>query len=185
MKCVLILLAAGLSRRFGPENKLLHLVEGKPLYRHTLDKLEKLQDEETRLLVMTNTPEIQRDCDARGICWGASPQAEDGIAHTIRAALALGNGADAYVFFVADQPKLKEQTIRRFLAQCRAQKAGLACLASGDVPGNPAWFDRAYLPELQALQGDVGGRRILLRHKDEIFYCPAETEELEDIDLPS
>ncbi|MBR1780999.1 MAG: NTP transferase domain-containing protein, partial [Oscillospiraceae bacterium] len=49
MKKTMILLAAGASRRFGGENKLLYELGGLPLYRHTLDKLIRLTDAETAL----------------------------------------------------------------------------------------------------------------------------------------
>ena len=38
MKIALIMLAAGNSRRFG-SNKLLYEIDGKPMYRHILEKL--------------------------------------------------------------------------------------------------------------------------------------------------
>lgn len=184
MRKALIFLAAGLSRRFGPENKLLHEVEGLPLYRHTLDKLERLQGESTCLLVVTNTPEIQRHCEARGISWTPSPEAERGIAHSLRAGLAAAGELDAYVCFVADQPKLKEETIRRFLRACEAAGAGLGCLAYGDRRGNPVWFGADHLSELMALTGDVGGRCVLDRHPGQVCYYQVAREELEDVDLP-
>ena len=184
MKTALILLAAGLSRRFGPEDKLLLELEGRPLYRHTLDKLEQLRDEDTRLLVMTNTPAIQDWCGGRGIPWGASPRAAEGISHTIRAALALAGEADSYVFFVSDQPRLRESTIGRLLECCRGSGAPLGCLSCGGRRGNPAWFSARFRPELEALSGDTGGRAVLQRHLEEAVLVPAAPEELEDIDLP-
>lgn len=181
----LILLAAGLSRRFGPENKLLAQVEGLPLYRHTLDKLERLRAPDTRLLVMTNTPEIQTWCQNRKIPWGASPQADQGISHTIRAALALAGDTEAYVFLVADQPKLEESTIRRLLAACEASNAPVGCLVSGDRRGNPVWFSASLRPELEALAGDTGGRAVLKAHWDQAVKVEADRDELADVDLPS
>lgn len=185
MTKTLILLAAGLSRRYGAENKLLAGVDGLPMYRHILDKLERLRDGETALLVMTNTPEIQADCTARQIEWRESPRAAEGIAQTIRCALEHAPETDAYVFFVADQPKLKETTIRSFLHRCGTSDQGLGCLCSGKGRGNPAWFRRRYLPELCALSGDRGGRTILERHPEDLLLCGAGAEELEDVDVPS
>ena len=43
MKIALIMLAAGNSRRFG-SNKLLYEIEGKPMYRHILEKLMIVQN---------------------------------------------------------------------------------------------------------------------------------------------
>lgn len=184
MRKALIFLAAGLSRRFGPENKLLHEVEGLPLYRHTLDKLERLQGESTCLLVVTNTPEIQRHCEARGISWTPSPEAERGISHSFRSGLTAAGDADAYVCFVADQPKLREETICRFLRTCEEAGAGLGCLACGKTWGNPVWFAAGYRPELMTLTGDTGGKAVLRRHPDRVLPVPVESWELEDVDLP-
>lgn len=185
MTKTLILLAAGLSRRFGPENKLLSPVAGRPLFRHTLDKLEKFQDPNTRLLVMTNTPEIQAWCQSRGIPWGESPEAHRGISHTIRSALALAGETEAYVFFVADQPKLEETTIKRLLSSCEAKNALLGCLVSGERRGNPVWFSALLRPELEALTGDTGGRVVLQKYWAQAVKVEADRSELEDVDLPS
>ena len=184
MRKALIFLAAGLSRRFGPENKLLHEVDGSPLYRHTLDKLERLQGENTCLLVVTNTPEIQRHCEGRNISWTSSPEAARGIAHSLRAGLEAAGDPDAYVCFVADQPKLREETVRRFLETCEASGAGLGCLACGETWGNPVWFAAEYRPELLALTGDTGGKAVLRRHPERVLTVAAENWELKDVDLP-
>lgn len=184
MTKTLILLAAGLSRRFGPENKLLWPLEGRPLYRHTLDKLERLQAPDTRLLVMTNTPEIQAWCRSRAIPWGESPEAERGISHTIRAALALAGETEAYVFFVADQPRLELNTIRRLLSACETKKALVGCLVSGERRGNPVWFSAALRQELEQLTGDTGGRAVLKHHWAQAVKVETDRKELEDVDLP-
>ncbi len=186
MKKVMILLAAGLSRRFGEENKLLYPLEGKPLYRHVLDKLVDLQDEEIALLVMTNTAEIQADCDAHGIHWSDSPLAAEGVSNTIRRAVeqAQEMQAEACIFFVADQPWLQKETIQGFLAFCQRQEASLACVAADDRRGNPVWFNKCWFSALYELKGDTGGRKILSQHAKQVLLFPAEQAELTDIDCP-
>lgn len=184
MRVCLVLLAAGLSRRFGAENKLLYELDGKPLYRHTLDKLIALRDGETEVLVMTNTPEVQAFCGAHEIRWLASPQAAEGASQTIRTAVAAAGDADACVFFVADQPRLKLTTLQGFLKLCREREAGLACVAAEGQRGNPAWFGRAWFGALSALTGDVGGRKVLLQNAKQVLLFPAERAELTDIDRP-
>lgn len=184
MRVCLILLAAGLSRRFGAENKLLYPWEGKPLYRHTLGKLIAVRDENTDVLVMTNTPEVQRYCEEQRVRWLASPQAAAGVSHTIRAAVAGAGDADACVFFVADQPRLRQATIAGFLAFCMEREAELACVAADGRRGNPVWFSRRWFSALSALTGDVGGRAILSQHSKQVLIFPAEQAELTDIDQP-
>lgn len=183
MKKHLVFLAAGLSRRFGAGNKLLYPYCGMPLYRHTLDKLEQLQDETTRLLVMTNTPEIQRHCEDRAIPCKPSPNAHLGIAHTLHSALAHIPEDEICVCFVADQPNLQLSTIRGFLKCCKDSGKGIGCLSRDRQGGNPVWFYPQYRRELLALSGDVGGRRVVNAHPEDVFHFPASEKDVEDFDL--
>ena len=61
MKVCLIYLAAGNSRRFG-SNKLLYELEGRPLYRHLLDRLVSLsrQHADWEVIVVTQYPQPER-----------------------------------------------------------------------------------------------------------------------------
>lgn len=182
MKIGLILLAAGLSRRFGSKNKLLHPVHGKPLYLHALERLDTLQSGDISLVVVTNTPEIGTECQSRGITVVPSPRAAEGISHSIRAGLQALPEVDAAVFFVADQPELRLQTIRHFLHSCEEHQAPLGCLAGPDGFGNPGWFSGEFFPALEALEGDRGGRRILNAHPELVWTVQAEPAELADLD---
>ncbi len=135
------------------------------------------------LVTVANAPEIRTECERRGISVAASPQAEQGIAHSIRAGLQALPEVDAAVFFVADQPGLRESTIRRFLQVCAEHQAELGCLEGPEGWGNPGWFSRAYFPELLALTGDQGGRRILRAHRALVRTVWADPAELADFDV--
>ena len=61
MKIHWILLAAGLSRRFG-ENKLLYPVNGKKLYRYSLERMAALAEKrQERLVVVTSHEAIRQE----------------------------------------------------------------------------------------------------------------------------
>lgn len=185
MKAALILLAAGGSRRYGRENKLLAAVDGKPMYRHILDRLISLRDGENAVFVVTNTPQIQAFCDANEVPWSANPDWAEGISSSIRVGVQQAPAAHAYVFFVADQPKLEGDTIRGFLTACRRADAELGCVAAEGRWGNPAWFGRNFVPDLSALEGDTGGKQILRKNAQKVLVFPVKRQELEDIDTPS
>lgn len=185
-----ILLAAGLSRRFG-SNKLLYPVEGKPLYRHTLDKLTRLREEQPeqyRLYLVSRWPELL--ADGRALEWTVLDHlhSEAGLSSSIRmglsAALDTAEDRDCFAFFVCDQPWLRRETIRSFLDGFDASGKGMGCLCCGGIPGNPAVFSRRYVPELLALSGDRGGRRVLNAHPEDVYFHPAREEELWDLDRP-
>lgn len=127
------------------------------------------------------------------------PESKDGISFTIKAGVraADADGAKAYAFFVADQPYLTEETAERFLEAMERQaengtdatgcwtkmQTGLGCVICGGETGNPTWFSSCYREELLSLEGDRGGKRIILAHPEDVVYFEVEKErELTDLD---
>lgn len=177
----LILLAAGLSRRFGG-NKLLADWQGKPLYTHSLRALAQLagQRQDCRLTVVTRYEEIQAQALALGaqVCW--NDHSEEGISSSLRLGLESAPEADCYLCSVADQPDLTAGLAGAFLDAFLASGKPLGCVTYQGEPGNPAIFRRCYREELLALRGDAGGRRVLERHREERFLWPGPA--LPDLD---
>ena len=97
--------------------------------------------------------------------------------------------ADAYVFFVADQPWLSERTLEAFLKFMRKvsdedrEGSPIGCVSRLGEPGNPVWFSAFYNDELLALSGDRGGKRVMKAHMDQVHFFEVEEErELWDVD---
>lgn len=182
----IIYLAAGNSRRFG-RNKLLAVFQGKPLYRHGLDMLSDFckNRRDCTLTVISQYEEILEQARANGICAIPSPDSKKGMSYTMKAAINSLNNLqqeDFLLFVVADQPYLTAQTIKR-LTEAAACGVEAASVAYGDRPGNPAMFSARLIPELLALEGDEGGRKILKNHP--CIYVQVEKEqELYDVDTP-
>ncbi len=185
MRKHLIYLASGSSRRFG-SNKLLHLLDGKPMFRYGLETLAAVasRQENCTLTVVSRYAEIRETAQSLGIRAVDSPESAKGISHTIKAGLkALPIAPEDYLLFqVADQPWLTERSLERLLALA-GEGVECASLCHGTRPGNPTLFSAKLLPELLALEGDTGGRAVLKRHK--CVFVEAQTErELEDVDTP-
>lgn len=184
MRKYIIYLASGSSRRFG-SNKLLHPLDGKPMYLHGLLTLQKVakKSPDCELLLVSRYEEIRNTAKSLGIPAVDSPDSEKGISHTIRAGIeALGpvSEEDFLLFAVADQPYLSQESVENLLAQAVPGTIG-ATLCWGDRPGNPNLFSAKLIPELLALEGDTGGRSVLRKHK--ITSVQANSaRDLEDID---
>ena len=189
----MIYLAAGNSRRFG-SNKLLYPIDGKPMYRHLLDRLVHICEEkpEWEVLVVTQYEEIERytrsleesGCSVHTL-W--SPESVQGASVTISRAVKAAEEREALVFFVADQPYLTEDTVRNFLYEIEHEmvlsRKRLGCVGYQGECGNPVWFSKAFYQELLTLQGDEGGRKILKKHiKEAAIFPVTDKRELEDID---
>lgn len=184
----LILLAAGSSRRFGG-NKLLAPLNGKPLYAWGLSALNEVcrTRGDCTLTVVSCYPEIReaaRALDARAV---DSPDSEKGQSYSIRSGLqALGRveEGDFLLFLPADQPWITPNTIARLLNEA-GPDTWTATAAFGERVGTPTLFSARLLPDLLALEGDRGGRKLMGRPGQPCLVIQAESErELDDVDFP-
>lgn len=190
MRAALIYMASGFGSRFGA-NKLLEELEGRPLYRHGLDCLFQVKEDLERegwraeLLVVSQYEEILKEAarlGAKAVYNGSSSQ---GITASIRVGTqAAGPETELYVFCVADEPRLRRETVTGFLTGFGAGGRGIGCVCAGDKRGNPAAFAKGYREELLALTGDKGGSQLMKRHPDDLWLYQAPEEELRDVDLP-
>ena len=140
----IIYMAAGNSRRFG-SNKLFYELDGKPMYRHLLERLIEIKDRYNKLknaesnnpvidiTVVTRYREILDYCSSIHDCHAVlSPDSEKGIAYTIKAGIMAvqeqkklkkssevthhtAEKEEYYMFAVADQPYLKSQSVIKLI----------------------------------------------------------------------
>ncbi len=92
----IIYMAAGNSRRFG-SNKLFYELDGKPMYRHLLDRLAEIKNRYNKsksdsqtidITVVTRYREILDYCACIPDCHAViSPDSEKGISYTIKAVI--------------------------------------------------------------------------------------------------
>ena len=202
MKFHFIYLAAGFSRRFGA-NKLLAPYEGVPMYRVLLVRLMNILEYDESVIditVVTQYSEIEDEVNQIGQETGLpvrcviNPDPSKGISSSIKCAVRyltklntefdpFMDADEALIFFVADTPHLREETVADFIHAFASSGKRLACIGREGEMGNPGGFGAEFIPELMELEGDRGGKRILLAHKDEVFiFSDTKPEELEDID---
>ena len=182
----IIYMAAGNSRRFG-SNKLFYELDGKPMYRHLLERLIEIKDRYNKLknaesnnpvidiTVVTRYREILDYCSSIPDCHAVlSPDSEKGIAYTIKAGIMAVQEQkktgmqDYYMFAVADQPYLKSQSVIKLIDEVLENKGNMRLVFSlrcGDAVGNPC------VAELLVCDGTVVvppsaslSKRYLLKH---------------------
>jgi molybdenum cofactor cytidylyltransferase len=107
-----ILLAAGLSKRFGASNKLLYSVDGKPIFLHTLISLH--QSQLGNIVVVTGLDRDQVLCQIPAhISYQEvfNPAYNTGMTSSIQAGVAASSPLiTAYMICLADQIKIKPST---------------------------------------------------------------------------
>lgn len=177
-----LLLAAGLSRRFGPEDKLLAPYRGQPLASHARDSLASIGFSARLAVVRAHAPPLTALFDPRRFTILANPDPDAGMASSIRlgVAAACAEDVDALLICLADMPRIDGALL---MALCTAYDpaAGLLVTTDGDRRTPPALIGRRHFDTLSRLQGDAGARS-LLADAPGFAVAPAQ---LLDIDRPT
>ena len=182
-KFAIVVLAAGAGTRFGG-NKLNAPVRNKPLYEHTLDRVQAFGA--FPAFIVTGSEEIAGEAQKRGITpvWNRKP--EIGIARSLKLGLEetvkSRPGLKGILFSVCDQPGLDPATMQQIFRVSSLHPGSIVCAGSGGKTGNPVCWDASFFPELLALEGDEGGRQIMKKYRDKVRIVQADPEELKDID---
>ena len=179
----IVILAAGAGTRFGG-NKLSALVRSRPLYEHTLERMQAFGS--FPAFLVTGSEEIAAAAERMGITpvWNDEP--ERGISRSLilglRSALDCRPELEGVLFSVCDQPGLRASTLQCIFNTGMRHPGSIVCAGSGRRTGNPVLWDRKYFQELFNLTGDEGGRQVMRRHEESIRIVQADPEELKDID---
>lgn len=175
MKIMGVLLAAGLSTRFGPADKLQTPLRGLPLGLHAARALRSLPLAQGFVVA-----------SSKGLVWPEfsvveNDRPEDGISRSIALGVAAARraGADAVLIALADMPFVPSAHFHRLLAFYRGS-ASLAASGDGFRRSPPALFGADWLTALEQLTGDEGART-LLASAEVVITDPAH---LRDIDRP-
>jgi molybdenum cofactor cytidylyltransferase len=179
-----VLLAAGLSSRFGEEDKLMADLRGKPVIQHTLETVASMAFAELIAVVrpIDHAPVIHRKLDRRGYTLVINDQPDEGIAGSIRRAVQHVmplRKCRGILICLADMPDVPQVHYNRL---CVAAEDIRSVVASTDgfFSSPPAFIGRKHFPELLALRGDQGARGLLSRG----LQIETSGAVLRDIDTP-
>ena len=180
-----VLLAAGTSTRFGDDNKLLATLDGDPLVRHAA---RTLRDASLAPVVVVVGHEADRVRDALAgldVRVVANDAYAEGQSTSVRVGIdALDATVDAAVVALGDMPFVDSGTVETLVAAYDAGVGDAVAAAHDGQRGNPVLFDRRFFPDLTAVDGDVGGRQILLERDDTACVAVADSGVRRDIDEP-
>lgn len=194
MKIAVIILAAGQSRRFGEQNKLLAHFAGEPLVVGLVRRASAVRftgvKVEIMVVVAGSTDPVAvalADCGLERLPLIVSnPHAADGMGSSIAAGIAaLHATISAAVIVPGDMPLLSaafiERLIAAFMADGRHRPAHP--VSADGTQLSPVIWPRSMFDKLCALTGDTGGKS-LLRALDPLRIMVGEPHELVDVDTP-
>ena len=181
-----LILAAGLSRRFGDGHKLLADLEGKPVVRHVVEKVAASSADPV-LLVTGHQADLVARAAGNGVRIVHNPSFAEGLAASLRAGLgALPAGLDGVLICLGDMPDVRTETFEKLIAAFNPTEYRAICLpVLNGKRGNPALWGAQFLPDLMRLEGDAGARSLLLPYAE--WVCEVQVDDpgiLLDYDTP-
>jgi molybdenum cofactor cytidylyltransferase len=164
LRIVAIVLAAGFSRRLGRPKQSL-MFEGETL----LDRATRIARE-----VADDVVVVTRE---------NNPDAEEGMASSIRAGVALAGPDARLLITLCDQPLISASHLRALIAI----DAPIVATGYDGIAGVPAIFAPELAPELLALHGDLGARVLIETHGARVVFFEEAAVDVDvrtDIELP-
>jgi molybdenum cofactor cytidylyltransferase len=179
-----VLLAAGTSSRFGESNKLLADLDGAPVVVHAARSLCDAGLESVVVVLGHEADRVRAALADRDVTFVENPDYADGQSTSVRAGVAAAADAeaDAAVFLPGDMPFVDPATVDRLVAAYRAGLAPALAAAHDGRRGNPVLFDSSRFGALSAVDGDTGGRSVLLGTEGAVLLAVDDEGVLVDID---
>ncbi|MDZ7702424.1 MAG: nucleotidyltransferase family protein [Halobacteriales archaeon] len=159
-----VLLAAGDSQRYGDDNKLLADVDGEPMVRRAARGLTASRLERVIAVVGHEADRVRSALAGLDLEVVENPDYGAGQATSLevgtRAAREAGAAAACYA--LGDMPWVAPGTVDALVDAYRADAGDPLAAAYEGRRGNPTLFDARHFGALEDVDGDIGGRELLL-----------------------
>ena len=191
---VALVLAAGASRRMGPDrNKLVEEIDGRPLVAGVVDAFLEAEVERVVVVLGHEADRVEGVlADRPHVEFVSNPDWREGMGSSLAAGARAvraeaGETLRGLFVCVGDLPALPAEVIsslRRLHAE--AFSADAICVPThAGRDGHPVLFGSAHLPALAAQSGDRGARAVVIGHAKQVRRLEVDDDRiLADVDTP-
>lgn len=176
-----VILASGMSKRMGEENKLLLSFCDKPLIEYPVEACINAKNNGTLhdFVVVTAYEEVVQIAKQNNVNYIMNENNFKGQSESIRLGVKHFYNLDAIAFLMGDMPFIKHSDIE-FI--CSNFSGEILVPKQHNCPTNPVVFPKKYFDELLQLKGDIGGKYVIRKHNFNTINVNYNTN---DIDTPS
>lgn len=182
-----IILAAGMSLRIGRPKQLLNLA-GKRMLERVLDTALDSHLARIYLILGYKHRQIMEDLGAkikhRHLTVVINKNYQNGQSTSLQAGIReIGTDFPAAMFILGDQPLIDSKTLDRLLERFRSSEKNICVPYYKKTRGNPVILSRMFYDAINDLKGDIGARKIIEDHPDQVLRVAVERETFfQDID---
>ncbi|MFZ0830421.1 MAG: NTP transferase domain-containing protein [Thermoplasmata archaeon] len=180
-----LILSAGTSTRMGRPKPLVPVL-GQPLLARVLETVRSVHPFETVVVLGADAERVRKGVDLSGTTVVVNPEFGEGMGSSLRrGAAAAAPSKGPVLILLGDQPFVSPATLRALVERHAAGTAKILVPTFEGVRGNPVLLDRAVLPELGDVRGDIGCRAIFPGHTADLVEVPVKDPGvLIDVDTP-
>ena len=180
-----VVLAAGESSRFGKPKQLLNW-NGQPFVRAVAKTALDAGLAPVIVVTGANGENVRAAVQDLNVYIVTNENWRSGQASSIRKgvqALKTNSDVGAAIFLLVDQPQVTKSILQALREKHAEGLFPVVAPMVMDQRANPVLFDQVTFPDLMELEGDVGGRAIM--HKHRVEYLPWHDDRLLlDVDTP-
>jgi molybdenum cofactor cytidylyltransferase len=172
----------------GDLNKLLAPIEGTPMVARVVDAALTARADPVVVVTGHDADRVAAAVSERDVIVAHNPNAARGLSTSLRAGLAmLAADVDATLVCLGDMPWVGAEHLDALIRAFAARRDRPICVPVHDGGrGNPVLWPARHFSELGALVGDVGGRQLLRRYREEIESVRMSDEAItRDVDTPA
>ena len=180
--CALVILASGLSERFGKADKLIADFRGKPLVQHVVDAAAEIPFAERFAVIPTSSKARRKLFNYAGysLIENDRPDVGQGSSLRLAASAVHAQGYEAICVMLGDMPFVQKEDVINLLQNLSNKDRAISCCNKKLIP--PAIFKNAALDELAKIKLKSGAKALF---KSDNFYKHVLSERAaRDIDTP-
>jgi molybdenum cofactor cytidylyltransferase len=166
-----VVLAAGLSSRMAPVNKLLVSLGDRPVIQHVVQTAMAVGLAPVTVVCGHDREALRAALAGLQVRIVGNDNYKEGLASSIRAGVAaIAADVEAALFLLGDMPLIAPRHLCPLLAAFAPAKDRSICIPTYRTRrGNPVLWSARHFPSLLRLSGDQGGRALFCDLADQIF----------------
>ncbi|WP_051279600.1 nucleotidyltransferase family protein [Hellea balneolensis] len=180
--CALIILASGLSKRFGDEDKLMANFRGKPLVQHAIDAAEPVAFAKRFAVIPKRSVKRRELFSSQGfsLIENENPEAGQGGSLKLAATTIQAKGYSAMCVMLGDMPFIRSEDISALLKSPMRKDRVISHCNNTLMP--PAIFQKHALTELMSIESKSGAKALF--KSGNVSKHPLSETASRDIDTP-
>ncbi len=173
-----IILASGISRRFGTD-KLLYKINGKYIISYVIENVNYSNLNEK--IIVINNYDKYKDIIPGNFKTVMNSDYLKGMAYSIVNGIKNVNN-NAGMIIPGDMPLINSSIINKLIEYFNENDYGIVGLLDDNIIKSPVIFSKSYFSELLNLSGDQGGKSLIKKHLNDFHGININKNLLKDID---